>query len=173
MKHYNYQQTLEALWKKAVEQYQRGLRGSQNFFTDAEKQWLLANGVTAQEIYDFAEDFSCEGEPDFITFALITDVRRSYFLDQMGGKYTGKTTPPSSYPAKSAAVDGITWLPRIIEKAKSKLRGELDPDSMYCCGGDRAFLKGQDIPPSDFLRKVAENMDNNQAVIDWVKSRKG
>lgn len=172
MRHYNYQQPLEALWKKAVEQYQRGVRGADNLFSQTEVDWLRDNGITAQEIYDFAEDFARGGEPDFITFALITDIRRSYFLNQMGGRYTGKKIDPATYPAKTAAVDGIVWLPRVIEKAKAKLRGELDDDTMYDCGGDRAFFKEHDIAPSDFLRKVAENINNKQAVIDWVKSRK-
>lgn len=172
MKHYNYQKQLEALWQKAVGQYQKGLRGAENYFAADEVQWLRANGITAQEIYDFAEDFVNHGEPDFTTFALITDVRRSYFLNHLGGKYSGNTVDPATYPAKAEAAEGIVWLPRIIEKAKAKLRGELDPDTMYSCGGDRKFLKEHDIAPSDFLRFVADHIDDTPAVIQWVKTRK-
>lgn len=172
MKHYNYQQPLQALWQKGVDLYRAGTRGAENFYSETEADWLRDNGITTQEIYDFVEDYASGGEPDFTTFALITDVRRCYFFDQMGGAYTGKTIPPATYPPKTEAVDGIVWLPRIIEKAKAKLRGELDPDTMYCCGGDRRFLKENDIAASHFLRKVAENIDNKQAVIDWVKSRR-
>lgn len=172
MKHYNYQKTLETLWQKGVEQYKAGTRGAENLYDANETQWLRDNGITTQEIYDFVEDYTRDGEPDFTTFALITDVRRSYFLEEMGGKYTGKRIDPSTYPPKTEAVNGIVWLPRIIEKAKAKLRGELDADSMYGCGGDRRFLKEQDIAPSQFLRKVADNIDNKQAVIDWVVARK-
>lgn len=172
MKHYNYQQQLEVLWKKAVALHQQGLRGAGNYFTAEEVAWLRDNGITTQEIYDFAEDFSQGGEPDFTTFALVTDIRRSYFLDHLGGKYSGKSIDPATYPAKTAEVDGIVWLPRIIEKAKAKLRGELDSNTMYCCGGDRAFLRKSDIAPSEFLRKVADNIDNDRAVIEWVKARR-
>lgn len=172
MKHYNYQQPLQALWQKGVDQYRSGTRGADNFYSETETAWLRDNGITTQEIYDFVEDFVSGGEPDFTTFALITDVRRSYFFNHMGGKYTGKTIAPSTYPAKTEAVNGIVWLPRIIEKARAKLRGELDSDTMYCCGGDRNFLRTNDIAPSNFLRTVAENIDNKQAIINWVTSHK-
>lgn len=171
MKHYNYQQTLEKLWQQAVDQYNAGQRGAETFFTDDEKQWLRENGITPQEIYDFAEDYARKDDPDFLTFALVTDVRRSYFLTKMNGEYTGKTIDPSEYPAKTDEVDGIVWLPRLIEKAKAKLRGELDLDTMYGCGGDRNFFQTHDIHPADFLRFVEQHMDDDRAVVEWVKSR--
>lgn len=173
MKHYNYQERLHELWSKAVEQYKAGQRGSDTYFNAKETAWLDANGVTPQEIYDFAEDYVSGGEPDFATFAMITDVRRSYFLDKMDGQKTGNRVDPSTYPAKDAEINGIRWLPRIIQKAKAKLHGELDPDTMFSCGGDRAFLKKHDIHAAEFLRKVAENENNDQAVIDWVRTRAG
>ncbi|MEM9227190.1 MAG: DUF5069 domain-containing protein [Verrucomicrobiota bacterium] len=171
MKHYDYQTRLHELWSKAVELYQGGQRGAETYFDAAEAQWLADNGVTPQEIYDFAEDYVSGGEPDFATFAMITDVRRSYFLEKLKGQNSGKTVDPSTYAAKDAEIDGIRWLPRIIGKAKAKLHGELDPDTMFSCGGDRRFLKTHDIHPAEFLRKVAEYEDNDQAVIDWVKGR--
>lgn len=173
MKHYNYQATLHQLWQKAVDQYRSGQRGSDTYFNAEETQWLAENGLTAQEIYDFAEDFVSGGEPDFATFAMITDVRRQYFLDEMKGRHTGQTVAPDSYPAKDAEVDGIRWLPRIIQKARAKLRGELHPDTMFSCGGDRAFLRQHDIHPAEFLRVVARHFDDEQAIVDWVKQRSG
>lgn len=171
MKHYNYQDTLHQLWTKAVEQYKAGQRDSDTYFTGEETQWLADNGITPQEIYDFAEDFVNGGEPDFTTFAMVTDVRRSYFLEKLKGKPASDSRDPATYPAKTDDIDGITWLPRIIEKAKDKLHGRLDMDTMYGCGGDRKFLKTHDIHPAEFLRKVADSDGNDQQVIDWVKSR--
>lgn len=172
MNHFNYQQRLHELWQKAVDLYRGGQRGSETYFNADDVQWLRANGVTPQEIYDFAEDFVSGGEPDFTTFAMITDIRRSFFLDELGGQYTGRTIDPDSYPPKDSEVEGIRWLPRIIAKAKAKLRGELDPDTMYACGGDRAFLRDNDIHPAEFLRKVRDHIDHDEAVIGWVKSRR-
>ncbi|GHC00037.1 DUF5069 domain-containing protein [Cerasicoccus arenae] len=171
MKHYNYQQRLHQLWQKAVEQYESGQRGSGTYFTAEETQWLADNGVTPQEIYDFAEDFSRGGEPDYTTFAMVTEVRRSYFLHKMEGQRTGKTVDPSTYPAKTEEVDGIVWLPRLIAKAKAKLRGELDSNTMYGCAGDRNFFRTYDIHPADFLRFVEKHIDDDRAVVEWVKGQ--
>ncbi|QYY35796.1 DUF5069 domain-containing protein [Ruficoccus sp. ZRK36] len=171
MKHYDYQKHLHSIWEKAVTQYEGGQRDAQTYFDTDEEMWLRANGITPQEIYDFAEDYVSSGEPDFATFAMICDVRRNYFFEKMKGKASGKIVSNDSYTPKDAEVDGIRWLPRIIEKAKAKLHGELDDDTMYGCGGDRAFLKEHDIHPAEFLRIVAEHEDDDRAVIDWVKQR--
>jgi hypothetical protein len=62
-------------------------------------------------------------------------------------------------------------LPRLIAKARAKLRGEMPPDLMYCCGGDRAFLNKVGIHPADFLRTVWSARDDDRKVIDWVKAK--
>ncbi|MEO0797204.1 MAG: DUF5069 domain-containing protein [Verrucomicrobiota bacterium] len=169
MEHYDYHVRLNELWQKAVDLYKSGQEGAESYFSEEETAWLAQNGITAQEIYDFAEDYNDVGEPNFTTFAMITDVRRSYFLNEMKGEKTGNVTDPGSYAAKDSEAAGIRWLPRIIGKARAKLRGELSPDTMYSCGGDRKFLKENDIHAAQFLQVVAENFDNDDAIIDWVK----
>ena len=72
-------------------------------------------------------------------------------------------------PAKTDAVKGIEWLPRIIPKAK--LRGELPDSLMYCCSGDRRFFSDHDIHPAEFLSLVWRNEKNAAAIIDWVVKR--
>lgn len=171
MNHYDYPTRLHELWGKAVALYGDGKRGASTFFADAEREWLLANGMTPQEIYDFAEDVSNYGEPDFTTFAMVTDIRRSFFLHRLGGKHSETKIDSSTYPAKSDEVDGIPWLPRLIEKAKAKLHGQLDDDTMYGCGGDRRFFKDHNIHPAEFLAVVRDNLDNDRAVIEFAKSR--
>lgn len=168
MNRHNYHIRLKELWQKAVDQYAAGQRNSSAYFTDDETQWLAQNGVTAQEIYDFAEDFNDAGQPDFTTFAMITDVRRSYFHHRMQGKSSNRQIDPSVLPAKDAKAEGIVWLPRIIAKAKAKLRGELDPNTMYSCPGDRKFLQRHDIHPAQFLKAVADH-DDDEAIVNWVK----
>ncbi len=172
MKHYDYQKHLQRLWEKAVKQYEDGQRNAKTYFETEEEMWLRANGIKPQEIYDFAEDYVNSGEPDFATFAMIADVRRNYFLEKLHGKESDEPVPNENYTAKDAEVDGIRWLPRIIEKAKAKLHGKLDDDTMYGCGGDRAFLREHDIHPAEFLRIVAEHEDNDPAIIEWVKRRR-
>lgn len=170
MNHYDYLKTLETLWKKGVERYQSGIRGASEIFDQTDQAFLSANGVTRQEIYDFCEDFVSGGEPDFATFVAVTDVRRHYFFEMLHATPAEQTVDPASYPPKDAEIDGIVWLPRIIEKAKAKLRGQLDDDTMYGCGGDRRFFREHDFHPAQFLRVVETYENDDAAIINWVKS---
>ena len=172
MSHHDYQKQLQAIWEKAVKLYGEGQRGADTYFNPADKEFLDSIGATAQEIYDFAEDFSRGGEPDFPTFMMLQDMRRSYFLEVQKGTRSDKLIAPADLTPKDAEVAGVVWLPRIIEKARAKLRGEMDPDLMYGCGGDRKFFRENDIHPSEFLRIVWQNIDNDQAIIDWVLQRR-
>jgi hypothetical protein len=72
-------------------------------------------------------------------------------------------------PSKDATVEGIGWLPRIIPKAKAKLRGEMPEDLMFDCGGDRRFFKENKIHPADFLRTVWAAGDDDAEIIAFVK----
>ncbi|MGF1483736.1 MAG: DUF5069 domain-containing protein [Opitutales bacterium] len=171
MSNYTYQKSLQALWQKAVDLYAKGQRGADTYFNDEEQAFLDSIGATAQEVYDFAEDFNNSGDPDFATFAMLQDQRRSYFLEVQKGVRSDKVVGPPDLPPKDAATEGITWLPRIIEKAKVKLRGEMDPDLMYGCGGDRNFFRTHDIHPSEFLRVVRESDGDDNQVISWVLQR--
>ena len=62
-------------------------------------------------------------------------------------------------------------MPRIIPKARAKLRGELPPETMFCCGGDRAFFKQNDIHPAEFLRIVQKADADDDKIISWVQKR--
>ena len=88
------------------------------------------------------------------------------------GVESTKVVKPADLPPKDEALDGIVWLPRIIAKAEAKLRGEMDPDIMYGCGGDRAFLSKHNIHPADFLREVWAAKGDAQQVLAYVKSTK-
>ena len=169
---YTYTDRLKALWENGVQKYKDDIRGADKLFTQDEQAFLKSIGTTAQEAYDFCEDaVNYDNQPDFTTFALVQDVRRNYFLHVQNGIFSVKTVDPDTLPAKTEEVNNIVWLPRIIEKAKIKLRGELDPDMMYGCGGDRKFFKTYDIHPAEFLQLVWLNEDNDQAVIDYISAR--
>ncbi len=171
--HYEYTQELRRIWEHAVHLYERGKRGAEGFLEAGEQRFLAGIGVTVQEIYDFAEDFSSRGEPDFVTVALIQDVRRAYFFEVQQTQPSAARLDPASLPARDAALNGIVWLPRIIVKAKAKLRGELHPDVMYCCGGDRRFFRENDIHPAEFLRLVWQHESHDQSIVNWVVARRG
>ena len=60
-------------------------------------------------------------------------------------------------------------MPRIIAKARAKLKGELPPDFMYSCGTDRPFLRKVGIAPEDFLKTVWGAGPNEEAILARVK----
>jgi hypothetical protein len=171
MSHYNYQHKLKTIYDKAVSLYAEGKRGTSTYFTEEELIFLVSINSRAQDLYDFAEDLHNYGEPDSETFQMIQAICRDYFLTKLKGKPTGKTVTTASLPAKTDSIRGIDWLPRLMPKAKAKLRGEMQEDIMYCCGGDRRFFKEHDIHPAEFLSAVWRFEDDDEALIDWVENR--
>ncbi len=171
MNHYDFPSQFRALFDQAVDLYGKGRRGADTFFDSAQRAWLAANGLTAQHVYDYAEDENSAGEPGFGHALLIEQVRRDYFLNVQRGKPSTVVLDESKLPAKTDSVKGIEWLPRIIPKTKAKLRGELPASLMYCCGGDRRFFKAHDILPAEFLSLLWRNGDKDAATVDWVAAR--
>ena len=172
MKHFSFPNQFRSLYEKAVALYAEGKRGADTFFSAEEKQFLAANGITPQHMYDYAEDHNgYEGEPGLLHALGIELVRRDYFLNVQGGRASTTTLDETKLPAKTDAVRGIVWLPRILPKARAKLRGELPASLMFCCGGDRKFFKQHDILPAEFLSLLWRYEKNDGAVVDWVIRR--
>lgn len=172
MNHFNFPQQFRALYEKAVGLYGKGQRGAGTFFTADEQAWLAANGLNAQHLYDYAEDHhGYNGEPGFEHALAIEIVRRDYFLNAQRGRASTTNLDDSKLPAKSDAVRGIAWLPRLLPKARAKLRGELPPSLMYCCGGDRKFFKEHNILPAEFLAQLWRHENDENALVEWVAQR--
>lgn len=170
MNHFDFPKQFRALYDKAVALYAKGQRGADTFFTPDETAFLAANGINAQHMYDYAEDHNNYGEPGFEHALSIEIVRRDHFLNAQGGKASTTVLDVAKMPGKTDAVQGIEWLPRLLPKARAKLKGELPASLMYGCGGDRAFFKQHNILPAEFLALIARN-DQDQPVIDWVAKR--
>lgn len=171
MKHYDFAPQFVALHAQAVDRYASGKRGADTFFLPDELAFLAANGITAQHLYDYAEDRNNYGEPDAATALAIESIRRDYFLNIQNGRPSGVLLDVATMPAKTAALKGIAWLPRILPKARAKLRGELPAALMYGCGGDRAFFKDHDIYAPEFLALVWRTGQDDNTVADWVARR--
>jgi hypothetical protein len=173
MKHYDIPQQFRALYDLAVTRYAAGQRGPENFFLPNEKAFLATNGLTAQNLYDYAEDHNgYDGEPGPHQALAIELVRRDYFLNVQGGRASPAVIDVAALPAKTDEVRGIAWLPRLIPKARAKLRGELPPSLMYCCGGDRRFFQTHSILPAEFLTLVWRHENQPEAIVDWVLRRR-
>ena len=171
MKHYDFADKFRALYDQAVKTYAAGQTDQAKYFTADEKAFLAANGISVQAMYDYAEDHQGYGEPGYDRALAIETVRRDYFLNVQGSKASTTVLDVAKMPAKTDAVKGIEWLPRLIPKAKAKLRGELPSSLMYSCGGDRQFFRAHDIHPAEFLSLIWRNFDNDAATIDWVVKR--
>jgi len=171
MIHYTFARRFRELYDKAVSLYRDGRRGSGSYFLPDEEAWLKSNGLTAQHLYDYAEDDVGDGEPGYDIALGIELIRRDYFLNVQAGIPSRHVLDAASLPPKSAAAQGIEWLPRIIPKARAKLRGELPASLMYSCGGDRGFFTAHDIHPQEFLSLIWRAGDNDRQVIDWVVAR--
>ena len=167
MKNCDWTSRLKPLYQRALQRYQAGDRDWQTWFDASEQEELAAIGATPMELFDYAED---SGSLDWETALLIVAVRRDYFLVMQHGVPSGTRINMADLPAKTAELDGIPWLPRIIQKAQGRLRGELPNELMYCCGGDRAFLKEHDLHPADFLREIWAAGRDEKRILAYVKS---
>ncbi|MSU35369.1 MAG: DUF5069 domain-containing protein [Pedosphaera sp.] len=159
----------QAVWKRGSVAWTAGRRTPATLFNTDDVAFLKTVGCSAQELFDFIEDFHEYGEPDMTTALAVAALRREYFLRVLGGNATGKTVRMESLPAKTAEVDGIAWLPRLIAKARLKLRGEMPADLMYGCAGDRPFLRRMNMDLPGFLKLVAENGADDRHIVDAVK----
>ena len=169
----DWQAGFRQVWDRGVAAWQAGRRSADKMFSPADVAFLAGIGHNAQEIFDFVDDGQRYDDVDFEMVRQVTAIRREYFLKVMGGKFTGKVIPMSQLPAKSAQVDGIAWLPRLIVKARIKLRGEMDPDLMYGCAGDRPFLRGMNMTLPQFLQLTWDAGTDDRRIIDAVKKNGG
>jgi hypothetical protein len=169
--HYDFQKNFREFYEKAVALYAKGQRDAPTFFYPDEHAYLAASGLTSQHLYDYAEDEKNYGEPGYDIALSIELVRRDYFLNVQDGRVAKAAIDERKLPGKAESIEGIEWLPRLIPKARAKLRGELPPSLMYCCGGDRKFFRAHDINPAEFLTLVWRHENDEPAIVEWVKNR--
>lgn len=170
MSNNSWESEFRAVHARAVAAWRNGRRSVQSLLESGDLRFLDKVGCSAQELFDFVDDLMAWGEPDLETVLAVQGVRRSYFLEEMGGQSSGKTGSMAALPSKSAAVDGIVWLPRLIVKARWKLRGEMPAELMYGCGGDRPFLRRMGMTLESFLRLVWECGEDDARIVAAVQS---
>jgi hypothetical protein len=163
----------QAVYARGLEAWQAGRRLPSTMFAPADAAFLGSIGCSVQELFDFVDDFARYGEPDYDDVLEVTAIRRDFFVNELKGKPASRRVPMSELPPKAEAVDGIPWLPRIIMKARLKLRGEMPDDLMYGCGGDRQFLAGIRMSLPAFLILVRDSGTDDRRIIDAVKRSAG
>ena len=173
MTNFSWETTFTELFKRCLAAYRAGNTDFTTYYTPDDDAFLAAIGYKPREFFDFIEDFADRDTPSPEAALLVAAVRRDYFLVEQKGKLSSEELTNDQLPARDSELGGFRWLPRILAKARAKLRGELHPDVMYGCGGDCGFLSKNDIHPADFLRAVwaAEKSDDpDQAVLDYVQN---
>jgi hypothetical protein len=160
----------ENVWKRGEAAWRSGRRTPSAMFEPADVEFLAGIGCSTQELFDFIDDALRYDDLDYFTALAVTGIRRDYFLEVMHGRPSGRIVQMNELPAKSAQVDGIAWLPRLIQKARAKLRGEMNPDLMYGCAGDRPFLRQHNMTLPQFLQLVRDKGDDDRAIIDAFKA---
>jgi len=167
----NWNEKFTELFRKCLREYQAGNGNFESYYTVSDLSFLKSIGYKPRELFDFVEDFADEGHPSESTALLVAAVRRDYLTIAQDGQLSSKEITRNDLPTFGDQIGGITYLPRILAKARAKLRGELDPDMMYGCGGDRNFLRNHgNIHAADFLRHTWAAGDDDQKMIDFVKS---
>lgn len=166
-----WEKTFVELFHPAVEKYRAGHQKATGLVDAKGVEFLSSIGYSEQEFFDFVEDFARGGEPTLETALKIAAVRRDYFLQEQKGKLSSHQIDMAKLPSKDAEVEGIGWLPRIIPKAEAKLRGEMPPDLMYGCGGDRRFFRTNNVDPAELLKTVWKAKGNQAEIVSWVKAQ--
>jgi len=166
-----WEQSFSDLFQAGVEKYRAGHTKAAGLVDTEGAAFLASMGYTEQEFFDFVEDFARGGEPTLETALQIAEVRRDYFLKEQNGTRSSRVVSMADLPSKDAQIEGIGWLPRIIPKAEAKLRGEMPPDLMYGCGGDRKFFRTNHVDPAKFLRQVWSAQGDEAKIVAWVKAQ--
>jgi hypothetical protein len=169
----DWQTRFRQVYDRGIAAWHDARRTAATMFDREDSTFLATLGCTTQELFDFVEDWAHYGEPDFDTTLALAASRRDYFLEVLKGQSTGRTWSMDDLPAKTAEVDGMAWLPRLIVKARWKLRGEMPSDLMFGCRGDRLFLRKVNMTSPEFLRLVWEKADDERGIIDAVKRAAG
>lgn len=168
MTNYPWDSIFTNLYERCLESYRAGDTDYNKWYDQTDLDFLKSIGYQPQEFFDYVEDFALHSDPTPNTALMIASVRRDYLDVVQGGKESETRVMSADLPPKTSDLEGLVWMPRILAKARAKLRGELHTESMYCCGGDRAFLRKHDIAPADFLRVVWSAGDDDSKILNYI-----
>jgi len=171
MKNFTWQDTFLALFDHGLAEYKAGNDDWATYYTEEDLEFLDVIGCQPREFFDFIEDYADGAPLPPAAALLVAAVRRDYFTTLQGGRVSDAFFPAAQLPPKDdASLAGLPYFARILKKARLKLQGELDPDIMFGCGGDRKFLMACDVHPADFLRHVWAAGDDDTKIVALVQA---
>ncbi len=171
MSDFTWQDSFLELFDRCLARYRAGDEDWTKYYSAEDLRFLASIGYKPREFFDFVEDYGDGAPLPPAAALLVAAVRRDYFSVVQGGRPSETFFPADQLPPKPDPVlGGIPYFARILKKARLKLRGELDPEIMFGCGGDRQFLMKCDIHPADFLRHVWAAGEDDSKIVTLVQS---
>ena len=107
MDHYAFPTRFRALHDEAVRRYAAGHRTAAGLLPPTDEAWLAANGLSPQNLFDYAEDCANYGEPGPEQALAIELVRRDYFWNAQDGKPSGRVIDADTLPLNEADTEAL------------------------------------------------------------------
>ena len=120
-----------AVFDTGVDRRKDGCSDPDSMFERDEVSFLESIGCSAQEMFDFCDDYVGWDDVIYEHVEALQAVRYEHFTKELNGQPADTRMEMSKFPAKTDEVEGIAWLPRLIVKARAKLAGQLPADLMY------------------------------------------
>ena len=127
----NWKQQFRELFNTGVDRHRAGRREPGTMFEPDEVAFLESIGCSAQEMFDFCDDYVGWDDVIYEHIGELQAVRYEHFKNKLNSQPASRRMEMDEFPAKTDEVEGIAWLPRLIVKARAKLRGELPANLMY------------------------------------------
>ena len=127
----NWRQEFHELFFTGVKRYEAGRQSPETMFESEDITFLESIGCSALEMFDFCDDYVQWGDVIYEHVEELQAVRLDHFQNTLNEKTAECPMSIDEFPAKSAELEGIAWLPRLITKARAKLAGRLPTDLMY------------------------------------------
>ena len=120
-----------AVFDAGVERRKAGCSDPDSMFEPDEVSFLESIGCSAQEMFDFCDDYVGWDDVIYEHVEALQAVRYEHFVEELDSQPATHRMEMDEFPPKDAEVEGIAWLPRLIVKARAKLAGQLPADLMY------------------------------------------
>ena len=120
-----------AVFDAGVQRRKEGSNEPVAMFERDEVAFLESIGCSAQEMFDFCDDYVGWDDVIYEHVEALQVVRYEHFVEELDSQPAAHRMEMDDFPAKTDKVEGIAWLPRLILKARAKLAGQLPADLMY------------------------------------------
>ena len=119
------------IFDTGVQRRKEGCNEPGAMFGPDEGAFLESIGCSAQEMFDFCDDYVGWDDVIYEHVEALQAVRYEHFVQELDSQPASHRMEMDEFPAKTDEVEGVAWLPRLIVKARAKLAGQLPADLMY------------------------------------------